>query len=81
MKGTLNGFRLRNVTALEATHPDPWTTLTSIRVTELGAEFEQALRLGGAAILVLNNETIKGTITQYSASRHSGYEITIQHPT
>ncbi len=52
---------------------------TSFRVMDgLREDLEAALRLRSPALLILSNKEVEGTIVQYSADIHSGYEIMIE---
>ena len=78
MYGTFNGIHLRKITSRKVTTTDRGTILYSFRASGVLPDLDAVLRLQVPALLILGNETIKGTVVRYSANLHSGYEITIE---
>jgi hypothetical protein len=81
MNGSFNGIRLRKTTSRKITITDRGTTLYSSRASGSLPELEAVLRLQAAALLILPNETIEGTIVHYSANMQAGYEVTVEYKT
>jgi len=82
MHGTFNTVQLRRITSLKITSEPSGFTHTSFRIMEGPLpKLEQILRLNAPALLILSDQTIEGTIVQYSADLHHGYEVMIESKT
>jgi hypothetical protein len=79
MPSTFNGVPLPKITSIKTTTSPLGYTRNSFRVLSGPLpELEQHLKLNSPAILIIPEGEIEGTIVQYRADLHFGYEIMIE---
>ena len=83
MHGTFNGVQLRTISSRKITTREDGSKLYGFRVTgkipkATSDALEATLSVHGAALLILGDEIIEGTIAEFSKDPMWGYEVTIE---